>query len=173
MARSYQIADEPEPSALARYVTSTQWPLLAMMLGGSWIGLPWFLFNGHAVGSATRKQELRVAITSPLLALAFSLVAFNLIDALQVDPGPGAAAIADVLGLPTRAYAYAGAIIVTLKFWFMYRLHWMQSKSVSIHESYGGKLLNGAPVLAAAYLLRSFVLAAAAKVSIYLWVVLI
>jgi hypothetical protein len=173
MARSYHIADEPSPNRWAQWVSSTHWLFLATMLGGSWIGLPWFVFNGYAVGSATWKKEIRAALLSPALALLFAVVSFGLIDALQIEPGPGSAALADVLGLPSRTYAYAAACIIAIKFWFMYRLQWMQSKSVDIHESYGGVLKNGAVVVGAAYLLRSIVLGAAAKVSIYLWVVVL
>ncbi len=173
MTSSYRIADDPEPSAEARFAVSTHWAFLATVLGGSWIGLPWFVFNGRAIGSATRKEELRDAIASPLIALVVAFVAFGFIDALGVHPGPSADRIADTLGLPDRAYAYVWVLIIAIKTFFAYRISFRQAKSVAIHESYGGKLMNGAALVAAAYFARSFVLAGAAKLSVYALVVVL
>ena len=173
MSRTYQIADEPEPGRYARYAVSSHWPFLATLLGGAWIGLPWFLFNGHAVGSATRKEELRAALFACASSLVFAFVAFGVIDALGARPSESGAVIADTLGLPNRSYAYAWVGVIALKLWFIYRIHWMQGKSIAIHQTYGGKLLNGALVVAGAYFARSVVLAAAAKISVYLLVVVL
>jgi hypothetical protein len=173
MERTYHIADEPEPGRYAKYAVSSHWPFLATILGGSWIGLPWFLFNGHAVGSATRKQELRAVLFANAFALVFAFVAFGLIDSLGIPPSDHAGHVAGALGLPDRAYSYAWVGVIALKLWFVYRIQWLQEKSTSIHESYGGKLMNGAIVVAAAYFARSFVFAAAGKISVYLLVVVL
>jgi hypothetical protein len=173
MSRTYQIADEPQPSTYARYAVSTHWPLLAQLLGGSWIGLPWFIFNGRAVGSATRNEELRAAIFSLVASLLFAFVAFGVIDAAGIHPTESAERVADTLGLPDRTYAYAWVVIIAIKVWFAYRINWLQAKSLAIHESYGGKLLSGAAIVAGSFVARSFVLGAAAKVSVYLLVVVL
>jgi len=173
MERAYHIADEPEPGRYAKYAVSTHWPFLATLLGGSWLGLPWFLFNGYAVGSATRKAEVRAAMFTVGFALAFAFVAFGLIDALHAPPSDSASHVAGALGLPDRAYSYAWVGVIAVKLWFVYRIQWLQAKSIHIHQSYGGKLMNGAVVLVVAYFARSYVLAAAAKISVYLLVVVL
>jgi len=41
----YRIADEPRPGALSQLAVNPLWPLLAVMLGGTWIAWPWFALN--------------------------------------------------------------------------------------------------------------------------------
>jgi hypothetical protein len=55
--RGYRILDEPSPGRLARLAVNPFFPLLALMMAGAWAGLPWLLFNGLAIGSATRRRE--------------------------------------------------------------------------------------------------------------------
>ena len=66
---TYHLADEPRPGGLAHLAVQPFWPLLAMMLAGSWLALPWFVVNALAVGSPTRGKEIGLAV----LAFAGSL----------------------------------------------------------------------------------------------------
>jgi hypothetical protein len=164
---AYKIADEPEESGYAPYAVDPYWPLLAAMLGGSWIALPWFAFNAHAIGSASKKKELLWIVLSPVISLAIALVSLPLMEALGVDVTATSAAMGSVLGMPVRAYAYLGAVIVSLKLFFAYRIHYHQSKSHNIHEAYHGAGKSGLVLVILAALLRPALIAAAGELSIY------
>ena len=158
MAGEYKILDEPEPSTLAQYAVDPYWPLLATMLGGSWIGLPWYAFNAHAIGSATKRSELTWAIASPLVSVAVAFVAFTAVE---------------LLGLPSRSYAYVFAGLIAIKLYFAYRIHFHQAKSHAIHEHYQGSSKSGLAVVLGAAFSRALLLGWAAKVSDYLFVVVL
>jgi hypothetical protein len=73
-AGNYVLPDEPAPGPLARLAVDPIWPLLAQMLAGSWLALPWFVFNAHALGSPTRHREAALALASLLGAAAFEFL---------------------------------------------------------------------------------------------------
>ena len=75
--RGYRILDEPTPGALAAYVVNPTFPMLALMLAGTWLAAPWFAFNALALGSPTARREIGLAIA--MLAGAFLLLIINLI----------------------------------------------------------------------------------------------
>ena len=58
----YTLPDEPRPGVLRRLAVEPIWPLLAVMVVGPWLSWPWFIVNGHAVGSPTRWRETLVAL---------------------------------------------------------------------------------------------------------------
>jgi hypothetical protein len=129
----YQIADEPAPSTLARYAVNPLFPMLAWMFAGVWFAWPWFAFNSFAIGSPTRRAELKW-----------------LVAGLIVPPAVGLALIA---ALPRSADAYIELAVIVLKIVVLYAVYLLQSRTIEIYEYYGGKLVNGVwPVLAAVYL---------------------
>lgn len=72
----YVIADEPQPTALQQWVVDPFWPFLGLMLGGLWLALPWYVFNGIALGSPTRRREwlaLACALFGSVLLLVLIL----------------------------------------------------------------------------------------------------
>lgn len=141
--RSYQIADEPTPSTLARFVVNPVLPLLAAMLGGVWIAWPWFALNAVAVGSPTRRAELAW--------LGLGLVAIAVLAVLLFAAvGSGT--------LPAGATSYALLAVVVVKLAIVYAVYLMQSRTIEIYEYYGGALNNGVWVLVAAFVLRGRVL---------------
>lgn len=167
MASEYKILDEPEEdSELARFAVDPYWPLLAAMLGGSWIALPWFIFNSIAVGSASKKKEIVWAAASVVSSLVLAFIAFTLIVVLDVEPAFSPAGRA-ILGIGDRAFAYAVAGIIALKLYFAYRINWYQSKSYAIHDHYNGPGKSGLAVVIVASVARSYVMSAAGNVSIY------
>ena len=54
----YEIIDEPRASRASSLAVDPLWPFLATMLGGAWLGWPWFLVNSHALGSSTKGREV-------------------------------------------------------------------------------------------------------------------
>ena len=90
MARAgYRIVDEPEPGSWAHLSVSPLIPMFAVMLAGNWLGLPWFVFNGFAFGSATRRKEAILAITGFLgsAVVLWGLAAFHHLDFTRFQEG--------------------------------------------------------------------------------------
>lgn len=158
MAATYRIPDEPRPGGLAEYAVNPFWPFLAMMLGGSWAGLPWFVINGSAIGSATFRREATIAALTPVLSIAYAFVALTLLD---------------LLGLPDRAVAYAVVLLSALKLGAGYYLYVLQHRSFGLFEHFGGRVRQGMVVAIAAAVLRAFVVGAAFEASVWLGVVVV
>ncbi|RAU44131.1 hypothetical protein [Pseudomonas sp. RIT412] len=128
MARygGYRIEDEPRPGALAKWAVSPFWPLLGMMLGGAWLGLPWFVFNSIAVGSPTRVREICLAGVALVGSVAIGL-------ALMQLAGAGY--------LATQAQVqYALLVLVVWKLTIGYLLYMQQNQTIEIYQYYGGEL---------------------------------
>jgi hypothetical protein len=145
MASRYLIPDEPRPSGLAHLAVNPLWPLLAQMLGGSWLALPWFLVNGAALGSPSQRREWLCAAASLFGSL---LLVF------------GIAAGSDAGWLGGIALKLAMLSIVALKIAMAYALYMMQSRSYELWEYFGGKARNGLLVIVAAYVLRTTIFTA-------------
>lgn len=138
----YRIDDEPSPGRWARFAVNPLWPLLALMLGGSWFGLPWFAFNAVAVGSPTRRREISLVV----LGFAGSAcLAIGLLWAHQRG------LLSDDVRLQ-----YALLLVTLWKLAIGYLLFNLQSATIEIYEYYGGVLRNGLPLL----LIGSFLLRA-------------
>lgn len=140
MATKYQIIDEPTPGPLARFIVNPFWPLLGLMLGGAWLGWPWFLLSSHALGSATKRRE------TILIAAAFigSVVLAFLVAATA--PSQSAQEF--------KLFSYALLALRAFKLTMGYLIFLEQRKSFQIYETFGGKSQNAAIVLMAAYGLR-------------------
>jgi hypothetical protein len=144
VASRYQILDEPLPGPLAAYAVNPMWPLLAQMLAGSWLALPWFAFNGFALGSPTRLREALLALAGlgTTAALAFGLLVG-----------------ADSLSLTTEQVRYLLVGLVFVKLCLAYGLFLLQRRTFGIFEFYGGTVRNPLVVLIAGALARPVVLA--------------
>jgi len=131
-AQRYHIADEPLPSDLGRFAVNPQWPMFAQMLAGSWLAIPWFVFNSLALGSPTRNRELVLAATS--LAGAGALL-------LGLD-------YATNVGLLTGVWLKIASLsIVVLKIGVAYALYFSQSRVFEIWRYYGGVARSGLGVV--------------------------
>jgi hypothetical protein len=153
----YVIIDEPQPGRLASMAVSPSWPLLGMMLGGSWLGLPWFLFNSIAMGSPNLKREVAtmIATVSGVLTVA--------IGAKLILESTGHAHLAEYL-----LYVALPALKLGGGYW----LTQLQSGPYKLHLKVGGKPRSAATLALASYFLRATVLGAAAAISPWLaWVV--
>lgn len=141
----YRLDDEPRPGALARLAVEPLWPLLGLMLGGAWLGLPWFVLNGIAVGSPTRVREAALAAIGLLGSLG---LAFGLLYLWQ-------GGVLDKGGLQ-----YAMLVLVVWKLAIGYALFVMQASTIELYQYYGGVLNRfGLPVvLLGAFFLRGLVL---------------
>ncbi|BBP70451.1 hypothetical protein PHLH6_24550 [Pseudomonas sp. Seg1] len=141
----YRIEDEPRPGGLARFAVSPFWPLLALMMGGLWLGLPWFVLNSVAVGSPTRKREW---IWVGVGAVGSVILGLALISLLNNGY------------LSTQAQIqYALLVLVVWKLSIGYVLYTLQNSTIELYQYYGGVLNRFAPLvaLAGAFLLKGIV----------------
>lgn len=140
MQASYHIEDEPLPGPWQHLAVQPFWPLLAMMLAGSWLGLPWFVVNGFAVGSPTRWREAALAAAGFAGSAALTLLLILLIAGGVIS---------------STALPYATVGITVWKLVVGYLLFLWQRRSIHLYEHFGGTLANGLPVvLIAAFLGR-------------------
>jgi hypothetical protein len=128
----YHIPDEPAPSGLAHLVVDPIWPLLAQMLAGSWLALPWFVFNAFALGSPTRGREIGLATASLFGAAAFE---FGVIMFYPREDLP-------MLGMRVLMLG-----TLCIKLWLAYALAIRQTAVFELFRHFGGKGRNGLVVL--------------------------
>jgi hypothetical protein len=127
-ATRYALPDEPSPSRLDRWVVDPMWPFFGLMLGGLWLALPWYVFNGMALGSPTRGRETlalaTAAIGSALLALAIFYAA-----------GSGW-----LEGVGVRLSLLS---LTLLKLGMGFAVYSLQSRSFELWQHFGGVPRNG------------------------------
>ena len=130
----YRVIDEPRPGALAHLCVNPYWVMLTLMLGGAWIGWPWFVLNALALGSATKTREIAVAATSFTLNCGLVFGVFYAVNA----------------GSLTVAHArYVLIAVPTLKLGLAYFVFRMQERSYELFTYFGGEERRGAFVLIA------------------------
>lgn len=140
---AYRILDEPSPTPMARLSVNPFWVLLGIMLGGAWLGWPWFVFNAYAIGSATRVKEavlcgVGLVGSAALAALGLALVSYGIID--------------------STALPYAATVLIVWKLGIAYAVHTCQATSFELYEYFGGSAKSGLLVALGAMLLRPVVL---------------
>jgi len=144
MQARYRLPDEPLPSGLARFAVDPMWPLLALMLAGSGIGLAWFAFNSAALGSPTRTREWLYAVAalvgSALLLLLLGIAASQ----AWLDP---------------RQLRYAALSLLAFKITLAYLIYMLQLRPHELWTYHGGESANGLPALAVLGLLARPMLA--------------
>ena len=136
----YTIVDEPTPSRLSQLAVKPLWPLLGMMLGGAWVGLPWFAFNGFALGSPTRVREAVLAACGSLGSAALFL------GVIAVKRG----LLHGGLSYSQAEISYIYLMVTVWKLSMGYWIQNLQGRSASLHAHFGGQLRNGAFVVIAA-----------------------
>ncbi|HET9957148.1 MAG TPA: hypothetical protein VFQ61_21775 [Polyangiaceae bacterium] len=145
MADEYQIIDEPARSRLDHLATDPFWVLLATMLGGAWLGWPWFIVNSLAVGSMHRVREISAIVVG--LGVAMALTAFGLWLVMQGHLG-------------NRALPYAMTVLVVWKLAVSYWVMLWQAPSYELALHFRGVSRNGALLAFGGMFLRGMVLPA-------------
>ena len=140
----YRIIDEPRPSRGPWIAVNPFWPLLALVLTGILPGVLWFLYNGRALGSATRRRELAIGAVGILGSL-------------------GCAAALQSLrpSIPAGIFPYIGLLLVAWKVMIGYLLHIDQARSVELYQYFGGRLGKGFLLLILVLVLSVFLSALA------------
>jgi hypothetical protein len=143
---TYSIADEPVETNLRHYVVDPSAPLLAAMLCGAWLALPWFVFNAIAMGSPTRRKEIALCIAAVAGTALFAVVALALWDRDIIE------------SRTTMRFVLLG--IVTWKLTMAYAINIVQSRTFHVYEYYGGAVRSSTYVLASGFWLSSIVVGA-------------
>ena len=146
MSAAYHIPDEPRPGRFAAYTVHPFWPLITLMLAGSWIGLPWFVVNGIAMGSASLRKEIIAAVATPFGAIAMLIVASLALQRL-VPP--------HLLPLG-RLVEYRDVLVVAVKLAFGYWIYLSQQRSFEIYRHFGGPVRQGMLIAVGATFLRNY-----------------
>ena len=128
MSASYRIADEPRPGPMNHLAVNPFWPLLAIMLGGAWLSWPWFIVNGLAIGSPSRRREILLVLLG-LGGAAVLVVSFVLFGAGGL--------------IPKEGIPYALIAITVWKLGISYWIYVTQQRTFAIWEYYGGNARNG------------------------------
>lgn len=140
---AYRIADEPLPSRLGSIVVDPLWPLLAVMFVGPVMSWPWFVLNGHAVGSPSRHRETAWAVGGFVVTLALAV-------ALLLAGGE------ELLG--PLALRYAGVGLTVAKLLVSYRLYQIQARSFHLYEHFGGTVRSGILAVVLGWALSEYLL---------------
>jgi hypothetical protein len=143
---SYIIDDEPATSGpLQRFIVDPMHPLLAVMMAGVWLGWPWMVLNGRALGSPNWRRQARL-VAIGLAGAALLAVAIVFLWEQEV--------------IRTRTHVQVALLVVTVwKLGVSYKVHALQSETFELHRYYGGEVKDGwRVVLLGAYLGRALVL---------------
>jgi len=141
--QTYEIIDEPADSRFARLAVNPFWILLATMLGGTWLGWPWFAVNSLAIGSMHRKRELITVSLGFIVSAALAMLCL-----WSVRQG-----YLDSVTLP-----YAALLLLVWKLAVSYALQLWQSPGFELAVHFRGGARNGALLAFAGLLLRAQVL---------------
>jgi len=140
-AARYAIPDEPRPSRLEHLVVDPMWPFFGLMLGGLWLALPWYVINGIALGSPTRRREWLALAT----AAGGSLLLLELIgQAIQVGWIAGVQVNLALLSL------------VLLKLGMGFAVYSLQQRSFQLWTHFGGVPRNGILLAIAGIFVESY-----------------
>ena len=144
MTMTYAIADEPIETSRRHLVVDPGAPLLAEMVCGSWLSLPWFAFNAVAMGSPTRRREIALcALTFAVTAvLGYTVLALREIGVIE--------------SRTVLRFALLG--IVTWKLAMAYAIHTLQARTFHVYEYYGGPVRSASYVISTGFLLRGAVI---------------
>ncbi|MEJ7601048.1 MAG: hypothetical protein WKG01_24305 [Kofleriaceae bacterium] len=140
---TYVIADEPVETDLRHYIVDPNAPLLAAMLCGAWLALPWFVWNAVAMGSPTRRKELALCVATLAGTALAGFVVLELWDR-EVIASRTTLQLA-LLGIVAGKLAMAYAISI------------VQARTFEVYEAHGGAVRPATYVLGAGYWLSGIV----------------
>lgn len=153
---SYAIADEPTETPWRHLVVNPSAPLLAMMLCGAWLALPWFAINAIAMGSPTRRKEIALCIATVIGTAVFAMIVLALRDVGVIES--------------RTVLRFAWLAIVTWKLAMAYVINTVQSRTFHVYEYYDGPVRSASYVLSTGYLVGDWVIGASDDP---LWVIIV
>jgi hypothetical protein len=140
----YEIADEATPGRFSGFAVHPQWPLLASMLCGAWLAWPWFVFNGVALGTPTRRREALTVGGGLLLTAGLAWLLLFLIEREVLDS--------------ELSIRLAVLVFFAVKLGVSYAAVLLQMRTFATYDYYGGEVRSGVPVVVAGIALRPLVI---------------
>ncbi len=137
---SYAIPDEPEKTSLGHLVVRPSAPLLAAMLCGGWLAWPWYVFNAIAIGSPTRRKEIKMCAIAVAGTVALAFVISTLLKERVIDS--------------LTVLRFALLAVTAWKLSWAYAVCNVQSRTFEVYTYYGGAVRSALYVLVAGYYLR-------------------
>lgn len=154
---TYRIVDEPRPGGLSHLTVQPFWPLLALMLGGSWLGWPWLVVNGLAIGSASRRREQLWVFAGFFGSCLLILGAIGLFATGTIG---------------TRGLRYALLPAVVWRLSAAYAVYRLQQSSFALYEYFEGRVRNGMLMVVVGYFGRGVLADQLGAGGLTTWVVL-
>lgn len=140
---SYAIADEPHDTPWKHLVVSPSGPLLAQIIVGSFLALPWFAFNAFALGSPTKRKELLLCALQLIVTVALGTLLLWADDRELIESRT-------LLQLLTLA-------ILTWKIYIAHAITTIQQRGYQVFELYGGTAKAATFIIAGGILARPYV----------------
>jgi len=144
MPMTYAIADEPIETSRRHLVVDPSAPLLAEMLCGSWMSLPWFAFNAIAMGSPTRRKEIALCVLTLVGTAILGVAVLALREGGVIE------------SRTVLRFAILG--IVTWKLTMASAIHALQARTFHVYEYYGGPVRSASYAISTGWLLRDVVI---------------
>lgn len=136
---TYRIEDEPRPGALEAAAVRPFWPLLGVMLGGTWLAWPWFVVNGVAVGSPTLWREV-LWVVGGFAGTVGLILGMVFLDNAEI--------------LSDAVIPYLPIVLVVWKLLVSYRVYMLQARTFELYEYFGGAVKSGLILVVAALFLE-------------------
>jgi hypothetical protein len=136
-------------------VVNPFWPLLGTMLGGVWLGWPWFLFNARALRTEQWGNQVRTVIVGLLVSVLFAWVILLLVGYQILEP---------------RIARYVVILLTGWKLAVSYRLQMQQQREFQVFQYYGGVAREGHKLAIVSVFLRPVVLGKLIPAGWWIWV---
>jgi hypothetical protein len=140
---SYAIADEPHDTPWKHLVVSPAGPLMAEIIVGSWLSLPWFAVNAIAMGSPTKRKEILLCVLQLAVTTVLGLALLWADDRDLIES--------------RTLYQLALLAITSWKIWIAYTLTTTQQRAYQVYELYGGVARATTFVIMGGIVLRPYV----------------
>ncbi|MGE0868320.1 MAG: hypothetical protein AB7P03_07155 [Kofleriaceae bacterium] len=141
---TYAIADEPSETGLRHWVVDPSGPLLASMMCGAWLAVPWFAVNAIAMGSPTRRKEIALCV---LTVVATALLGWAVLA--MRDAG---------LIRTITELRFALLAVVTCKLGMLYAIHTLQMRTFHVYEYYDGPVRSASAAISFGWMVSGLVI---------------
>ncbi|MGE0548252.1 MAG: hypothetical protein AB7O24_11180 [Kofleriaceae bacterium] len=141
---TYAIADEPSETGLGHWVVDPSGPLLASMVCGAWLAVPWFAVNAIALGSPTKRKEIGLCVLTLIGTVVLGWAVLALREAGIIH------------SITALRFALLG--VVTWKVGMMYAIHTIQSRTFHVYEYYDGPVRSSSAVISFGWMASGLVI---------------
>ncbi len=140
---TYAIADELDETPWRNLVVDPEALVSVELICGSWLALPWLVFNSFALGSRARRTDIALAVTHLASTAVLGIVLLWMIDTGVIE---------------SRTVIQVAMVgIATWKLTYAYVLARVQQSAFHVYELAGGAARNTMLITAIGFMLRDHV----------------